>query len=208
MSTAILPVLPGVSYPVSRSPVFASTVQQNISGKETRIALQSFPRWKWELSYNILRSSAALAEYQALVGFFNSRLGSFDTFLYLDADDHSVTGQAIGSGNGSTTVFQLVRAFGGFVEPMLAPNIAGTINVYLNGTLQSPSTYTVNGWGTSNSNGPGSIVFNTAPANGVAITADFSYYWPCRMSADTLATSLMMNQFYEVKKFAFTSVKN
>lgn len=205
MSTAVFIPPPGTGFPVSRSPVFATTVQASISGKETRVALQSAPRWKYEMSLNVLRSSAAFesTEFQYIVGFFNKLLGSFDSFLYSDPDDNAVTGQAIGTGDGSTTAFQLIRAFGGFIEPMLAPNTGATINIYLNGVKQT-SGYTVSGWGTST---PGMLTFVSAPGSGVAITADFTYYFPCRMSDDNLPLSLIFAQTYEAKKFSFISIK-
>lgn len=204
MSTAVMPSLAGLGWPVTRTPVWDTIVQQAISGKETRIAKQSYPRWKWELTYTILRSAAAFTELQQLAGFFNSRQGMFDTFLYQDADDNSVTAQAIETGDGATTAFQLVRGFGGFIEPVLAPNTGGTINIYLNGVKQT-SGYTVSAWGTST---PGVLTFTSAPGSGVAITADFTYYWPCRMSDDSLPFELFMSQYYSAKKFAFISVKN
>src|SRR5271155_4893510 len=134
MSTAILPSLAGLGFDVTRTPVWDTTVQQAISGKETRIARQTCPRWKWELSYSVLRSGASYGELQQLAGFFNARQGMFDTFLYQDADDNSVTGQPLGVGDGSTTSFQLIRAFGNFLEPVLAPKTLS--NVYLNGAAQ------------------------------------------------------------------------
>jgi uncharacterized protein (TIGR02217 family) len=210
MSTAVFIPPVGTGWPITRTPVWDTIVQQSISGKEVRIAKQTYPRWKYELVISILRSSAAYSstEFQYVVGFFNSRQGMFDTFLYQDADDNSVTSQALGTGDGTTTVFQFVRAFGGFIEPVLAPNTGGTINVYLNGVLQSGSSYAVNGWGTGSSNGPGSLVFNSAPGSGVVITADFSYYWPCRMQTDSVDFSLFLSGMYENKKLSFISVKN
>lgn len=206
MSTAVFIPPVGTGWPITRTPVFDTVIQQAVSGKETRIARQTYPRYKYQLTINLLRSSAAYqsTEYQYVIGFFNGRLGSFDTFLYQDADDNSVTGQAISTGDGTTTAFQLIRSFGGFIEPMLAPNTGATINIYLNGVKQTTG-YTVTGWGTST---PGVLTFISAPASGVAITADFSYYFPCRMSDDSLGFSLFMSQFYEVKKFSFESVKN
>src|SRR5271155_1719085 len=141
MSTAILPSLAGLGFDVTRTPVWDTTVQQAISGKETRIARQTYPRWKWELSYNVLRSSASYGELQQLAGFFNARQGMFDTFLYQDADDNAVSAQVIGTGDGATTAFQFLRTFGGFIEPVLAYNVVST--VYLNGVAQSGSTYSV-----------------------------------------------------------------
>lgn len=168
------------------------------------MAFQTYPRWKWELTYNVLRSSSALAEYQELVGFFNGLQGQVGSFLYQDSDDNAVTSQTIGTGNAAQTAFQLIRTFGNFIEPVLAPNTGGTINIYLNGTKQTTG-YTISAWGSA---APGVVTFTSPPASGVAVTADFSYYWPCRMSADDLSASLMWNQTYEIKKFSFISVKN
>jgi uncharacterized protein (TIGR02217 family) len=315
MSTAILPSLAGLGFPVTRTPVWDTVLQQNISGKEVRVALQSYPRWKWELSFTVLRSSAAYTELQQLAGFFNARQGMFDTFLYQDADDNSVTSQTIGTGDGTTTAFQLIRSFGSFLEPVLAPNslaavYLGGVSIPLagysaptNGALTSTSagslgattyyvktTWTTNsgqtlpsaetslavaankvlnvaapsgapagatGWAvyvsntvgggsgaetlqavnalgspwveptsglvagaalpSSNTTGwslstwgstnPGVVTFAGAPANTVAITADFTYYWPCRMSDDSLGFSMFLGGMYECKKFAFISVK-
>jgi len=154
MSTAILPSLIGLGFDVVRTPVWDTTVQQAISGKETRIARQTYPRWQWELTYNVLRSGAAYGELQQLAGFFNLRQGMFDTFLYADADDNAVTVQAIGTGDGSTKTFQLIRTFGGFIEPVLAPNVVN--HVYLNGVAQSSGSYSIAGWGAAS---PGVITF-------------------------------------------------
>lgn len=316
MGTSVLPSLAGLGFPVTRTPTWDTTIQQAISGKETRIARQTYPRWKWDLAYSVLRSNASFTELQQLAGFFNARQGMFDTFLYADADDNAVTGQAIGTGDGSTTAFPLVRAFGTFVEPVLAPNVVST--VYLDGiafnqtgyspptngaltstaagslgattyyvkttwvtlagetapssetslsvaanhvlniaapagapavatgwrayvsntagggsgaeTLQAtlstsasfveptsglvtgaappPGNYTgynVSNWGVAN---PGVITFGAAPTNTTTITADFSYYWPCRMADDSLPFSLFLSGMYECKKFSFISVKN
>lgn len=210
MGTNVLPSLLGLMYPAAREPVWDTIVQQNISGKEVRIAKETFPRYRYQISYSILRSAQAYTEFQTLIGFFNSLYGKFDTFLYLDPDDHTATSQQIGIGDGATTTFQLVRTQGGFIEPVLAPIVNGgpVVNIYFDGVLQSGTLFTVNPWGTSNAAGPGAVIFNSAPSDGVVITSSFQFYWPCRMSDDNLPFNLMMQQYYEVKKFAFITVKN
>src|SRR5229473_1666909 len=122
MSNAIFPTLVGLGWSVKRVPMWKTRVQEAISGKETRIADWSFPRWKWELAYDFLRGDAGHAEFQSLAGFFNQRQGVFDSFLYQDADDNGATAQLLGSGDGATRSFQLVRTLGGFIEPIIAPN--------------------------------------------------------------------------------------
>ena len=202
MSTAILPSLIGLGFDVVRTPVWDTIIQQSLSGKETRTARQSAPRWQWELSYNVLRSSAGYNELQQLVGFFNARQGKWDTFLYQDADDYAVTGQQISTGDGITTSFQLIRSFGGFYEPVLAPKTVS--HIYLNGVNQA-SGWSVNNWGSSNA---GTVTFTTPPASGTVITADFSYYFPVRMMSDSVDFTLFISGHYKTKKFGFISVKS
>lgn len=174
-----------------------TTVLQAISGKETRIARQTYPRWKWELTYNLLRSNASYNELQQLAGFFNNRQGMYDTFLYADADDNNVSGQTVSTGDGVTTSFQLIRTFGSFIEPVLAPNVIS--HVYLNGVTQSSSNYSLALWGTT---APGVLTFNAPPGSGVAITADFSYYFPVRMSDDSVSFTMFLSQYYKTKNFS------
>jgi uncharacterized protein (TIGR02217 family) len=204
MSTSVLTTPIGLGWDVVRTPIWDTIVQQVVSGKETRLALQSYPRWEWQLTFDVVRSDATNHEFQDLVGFFNARQGMFDSFLYQDADDNSVTSQNIGTGNGSNLLFQLVRSFGGFTEPVLAPHTVS--HVYVNGVDQA-GNWTVSNWGTTT---PGLITFagGHAPGNGLAVTADFTYYWPVRMTMDSVPFNMFVSKFYGVKKFTFESLKN
>jgi len=60
-------------------------------------------------------------------------------------------------------------------------------------------------WG---ANAPGVLTFTTEPTSSVVITADFSYYFPVRMSEDSVSFTLFLSQYYKAKKFSFISVKN
>jgi uncharacterized protein (TIGR02217 family) len=199
MSTAVFPALAGLGWSVKRVPMWKTRVQEAISGKETRIADWSYPRWRWELAYDFLRGDAGHAEFQALAGFFNQRQGMFDSFLYQDADDFSAVGQQLGSGDGATQSFQLVRSLGGFIEPIIAPNVVSA--VYLAGVAQSPSSYTVDA-------ATGIVTFTIAPGAAVAITADFTFYFRCRFADDSMDLEKFMSQLWRAKKLAFISVKS
>ena len=206
MSASVFPVLAGLGWSVTRREMWKTRRQEAVSGKETRIADWSYPRHQWTLNFDFLRqgalSGASYAEFAQLAGFFNLRQGMFDSFLYADADDNSVTGQGIATGDGATRTFAFVRGFGGFTEPILAPNVVSQVS--LDGVAQSPSSYTVNGWGSS---APGTLVFTAAPGSGVAITADFSFYFPCRFAADEMDFEKFMAALYEAKKVTFISLK-
>lgn len=75
-----------------------------------------------------------------------------------------VNGVAVGTGTGAQTMFQILydMPLGGTDRGV--PVIDGTLSVYLDGVLTTDYT-------TYNRNG--TIYFNTAPGNGVAITADY-----------------------------------
>lgn len=200
---AVYPTLPGLGYDVSRSPMWTgSEVVESLSGKETSIAYQANPRWEWELRYDFLRSAPSKLELQTLSGFFNQMRGRFTPFLFEDVDDKSATDQLIGSGNGARTQYQLVREWGGFIEPVLAPNaISG---VFLDGVLVSPTDYTVSPYGDDE---PGVVTFNAPPANGKAITATFTFYWPVRFADDALQFNKFMNLLWAGRSVKFRSVK-
>ena len=215
MSIAVFPSLPGLGWSLKRTPIWKTRTSEAESGKEARFTYWSAPRWQYELTFNGLRQGTrrlgTFGEFASLAGFFNARSGGFDSFLYTDADDNAVTGQAIGSGDGATTSFQLVRAFGGFVEPILAPNAVTA--VYLAGVAQAPASYAINAWGSS---APGTVVFTAAPGAGVAISANFSFYFPCRFGTaqssgvaaeDTIDFEKFMATLYSAKSVKFISIK-
>jgi len=48
------PALNGLAWPVNRSPIQSTLKQQAISGKETRLQLYTFGRYKYELTFSYL----------------------------------------------------------------------------------------------------------------------------------------------------------
>lgn len=196
MSNAIFPTFPGLQYDRKRIPKWSTLVQTSVSGKETRIALWSYPRYTYSVSFDLLRSAAAFTELQTLMGFFNLRQGSFDTWLFDDPEDDSVTAQWIGVGDGHTLSFQLVRSYGAWTDPIKDVQVMS--NVYLAGVNQT------SGWSVGST---GLLTFTTAPGSGVAITATFSYYWRCRFLADEYEFNLASYQWWECKKLEWISCK-
>ena len=204
---AIFPALPGLGWSVTKAPRFATRIQKAVSGRELRVLDQPYPIWVWTLAYSMLRDKhdtrgagglgAGFDELRTLAGFFLQQQGALQPFLFDDPTDDTVTGQSIGTGNSSTTVFQLVRSFGGFSEPTVAPNTVSAI--YFNGVLQSSSGYTVDP-------ATGLVTFTTAPPTGQAITADFTYYFRVRFADDTAEFENFMYQLWQLKQVKLQSV--
>lgn len=198
MSNAVFPSLPGLTWNVVRRPRWSTVTKKSVSGREFRAAQYSYPIWEYRLAYEVLRGRSALPEMQQLAAFFNARQGSFDTFLYTDPDDSSVTAQQFGTGDGTTTQFQLVRAFGGYTEPVFDLN--GAPQVYKAGVLQTAGTnYMLDS--------AGLLTWVTAPTAGQALTWTGSYYWRCRFMQDAADFNQFMRQLWELKSLEFTTVK-
>jgi len=206
MSSSVFPTLPGLEFPVQRTPMWRNQRQDSFGGLQTSVAYWSYPKWAWELSYSVLREGTfgigSFTELTQLLGLFQSMRGGYDSFLYTDADDNAVVDQVLGIGDGVTKDFQLVRSYANFIEPMFAPNTV--TNVKDNGGIVSGANYTVNAWGSAK---PGVISFVTAPASGHAITATFSFYFPCRFDDDSMTFEKFLNQMFANKSVKFTSIK-
>jgi len=195
MSNAVYPALPGLTFNVTRVPIWSTTTKTAVSQREYRTANVSYPRYSYKLSYEFLREGGAFTELSALAGFFNARNGSFDSFLFTDPDDNAVTAQSIGAGNGSTRTFQLTRSFGGYAEPVFDPN--GSQSIYLNGTLTT--AYSIGSTGV--------VTFNSAPGAGVAITWTGTFYRRVRFVQDSTEFNKFMQNLWDLKTVELISVK-
>jgi len=202
----IFPALPGLTWSVTKTPIFQTRIQRAVSGRELRALDYPYPLWQFALVYDFLRDDQAAGydELRTLLGFFMLCQGAFGTFLFRDPSDWQVTGQQIGIGDASRTGFQLQRSMGvaltggGFIEPVVAPNVVRAI--YLNGIVQDPSTYSIDA-------ATGLVTFGSPPSSGLIITVDFTYYFRCRFVDDKYDFENFMYQLWQVKKLAFISVR-
>lgn len=195
MGNAVFPSLSGKGWGYVRKPQFNTKVRRSVSGREQRASFQQFPLYSFSLPFEFLRDLAVSPDAQTLIGFFMARQGSFDSFLYADPDDNSVTDMQFGTGDGVTKDFQLVRSYGAggftFAEPV--QNLNGTPTIKDAGT--PTSAFTVNSTGL--------ISFTSAPATGHVLTWSGSFYYRCRFLADEIDPSKMMAGFWELKKLEF-----
>jgi hypothetical protein len=194
----VFPTLPGITYPVKRSPNWRAVKQDGLSGKRTRLSLFTDPTYSFELPFSFLRSDSVNLEWQQLQGFINSLNGAVGLFGFTDPDDNSVSGQGFGEGDGTTLgPFQLVRALGGFAEPVFLLN--GYPTIYVNGIVNTQ--WKIDAFG--------NVFFNSgnAPASGALLSWSGSYYWPCRFDEDTTDFSKFLNQIFELKSLKFTTEK-
>jgi uncharacterized protein (TIGR02217 family) len=198
MSDAVFPSLPGLAWSVTRRPLWQTRVQTSVSGRETRTADWSAPRWQWELAYELLRDDAS-DELRSLLGFFLLRQGAFDSFLFRDPDDNAVTGQTIDlNADGTATGFQLIRTLGGFPEPVAAADTVSA--VYLDGVAQ-PS----GGWSVDAATAV--LSFASPPPAGSAVSADFSFYFRVRFAEDQADFEKFAHKLWALNKITLVSLK-
>lgn len=203
VSTEKFPLTPGLGWSVHVSPKFTTRVATHVSGREIRTAWQQYAVYDFTLTFEFLRGDST-QEIETLMGFFMARQGQYDTFLLdlgavtQNTGDDTVTMGAQGTGDGTTTVFTLMRTVGEAMEPVGYVFSADLSAVYVAGTLQDPTSYTFAS--------PNTLTFNTAPASGSQITASFKYYFVCRFAADTEDFEEFMTNLWTLHECKLVSV--
>ncbi len=121
------------------------------------------------------------ADVALLLDFFRARLGPARAFRLQDPFDHSTAAvpgfgdMAIGTGDGVTTRFALVKRYGEMVRRITRP-VAGSVRVGVGG---------VETQGFAVGDG-GVVLLDVAPGKGVAVTAGFAFDVPVRFAEDRL----------------------
>jgi uncharacterized protein (TIGR02217 family) len=210
----VFPTLIGLTWPVKKTAKWDYRAQKSISGIEFRAVNQTLPLWSWELNYSILRDKwdtrstyagglgTGYDELRTLAGFFNQLNGGTGLFLFNDLTDNNITNQTLGTGDGQTQIYQLVRTFGselmggGYAEQITNYNVIN--HIYLNG-INQVDNFSVD----PNS---GLVTFNTIVPSGAVITADFSYYFLCRFDVDGMNFEYFMYQLWQNKSVKFIKV--
>jgi len=193
------PTLPGLMFPVVRSNMgFEVDTVESLNGIRTTFPNRAVPRYQWAIGFEMLRTGRigadTYAELETLAGFYNSRFGRAYPFAYQDADDNAVLGTVFAVGDGATSRFQLLRSYGGFVEPVRAPL---TVTVSANGVPVDPATYSVGSYGR--------VTFSSAPAAGTALSWSGTFAWLCRFDDDKVDFTTFMRGYTSLDKLTFSS---
>ncbi len=177
------------------------------SGAEERNASWANSRRRYDVAYGIRRAD----DLAAVVAFFEARNGRLHGFRFKDwADFKSClpsqtpgpNDQPIGTGNGSTTQFQLTNRYTSGAQSWMraiTKPVAGTVTIALNGTPQA------SGWSVSTTTGL--ITFTTAPAAGVAITAGFEFDVPVRFDTDALDVTLDLERLGSITSIPLVEIR-
>lgn len=216
-----LPIFPGpdllrgLTYSSKWTPRFFNQTAVVPTGAEYDIAVAEYPLHDFELTYRFLRDgprwgdALSALEFRTMMGFHLAMGGSAGRFLYRNPDDHQVSRNLIGMGDGSTRKFTLTRSFGanGYAasEPVGQVNTGELFNVYLGGSTipVNPADYVLD---VSNPVA-NTITFAAAPASGAAIYVDMSYFYYCKLTSNTPGFEKFMTRLWSIGQLQIRSCR-
>jgi uncharacterized protein (TIGR02217 family) len=160
------------------------------SGFEERNAVWAGSRRRYDVGSGV----RTLDDLAAVIAFFEARAGQLYGFRFKDFTDFkscapaatpSPTDQAIGTGDGTTRQFALAKTYASGPASWcraIAKPVSGSVRVAVAGTELT------SGWDLDATTGI--VTFDTAPADGAAVTAGFLFDTPVRFDTDTLSVNL------------------
>ena len=177
-----------VGFGSSGGPSFSTEIIVVDSGYERRNQNWSQARRVYDARAGVRSSDDAAT----LLAFFHARAGKARGFRVKDWSDFTTaadnisapafTDQTIATGNGTTTVFQLIKnyASGGIThQRVITKPVSGSALIGVNGT-QLMSGFSVD-------TTTGLVTFASAPTSGQSITAGFTFDVPVRFDTDQLS---------------------
>lgn len=172
---------PDISYGATGGPMYSTDVTETFGGWEQRNINWSQSRGQWNVSHGVKTQS----QLDALIAFFRARRGKAIGFRFKDWSDYQASNQIIGTGNGTTTTFQLVKSYTSgavTVDRTIKKPVLGTVQIYKDGVLQAT------GWTVNTTTGV--VTFSVAPSAGVVVTANFQFDVPVRFDTDQMEINL------------------
>lgn len=197
----------GVSFGATGGPEWRNEIVTLTSGMEKRNARWSHSRRHFDAGTG-LRS---LEDLKTVLAFFEARHGSLYAFRFRDPFDFSSASganaasfndQHIGTGDGVTVQFQLVKHYETYLRTITRP-VGGSIIIGVNGVrVEEGEAFTVD-------SANGLLTFTPAyvPANGAMITAGFLFDVPVRFNTDRLMASITSFQAGEIPSIPIMEVK-
>ncbi len=179
----------GISYGSQGGPQYSTSVISMRSGQEKRNINWEYPRHVYDAATGIRR----ISDLEDLIAFFHIAQGSGHTWRWKDWADYkscktrqtpAATDQAIGTGDGETTAFQLSKtySYGSYTRltRRIYKPVSGTVLVAIDGTATTAFSVDTD---------TGEITLDAAPETGAAVTAGFEFDVHARFETDELSTN-------------------
>lgn len=184
----------GISLGSSGGPERRTDVVVLGSGHEERNARWADSRRRYDAGYGL----KSLADLYAVVEFFEERRGKLYGFRWKDRVDHkscafdaapSADDQVIGTGDGTTALFQLTKTYGSSFAPYarsITKPVAGSVFVAVDSVVQGEGSDFI----ADASNGGITFLPGKVPSPGAIVTAGFEFDVPVRFDTDELRIDL------------------
>ena len=189
-----------LSFGASGGPERRTEIVTLANGYEERNTPWSQSRRRWDAGAGL----RALDDLEALIAFFEARMGQLHGFRWKDWSDWrsclpsravSAQDQALGSGDAGTRTFQLVKTYRSGAQSYartVAKPVQGSLRVAISGDPK------VEGEEFSADYSTGLVTFPTPPGVGAVITAGFEFDVPVRFDTDRLSVSMATFQAGDV----------
>jgi uncharacterized protein (TIGR02217 family) len=170
------------------APVLSNVIQEAIAGNEQRYGKWTKCRGIGNVAYGLLDSADHDGDFRAIMALYRAHMGSLYPFRFKDWSDYQATDEKFGTGDGSTTQFQLTKTYDPglilinssgrtYVRDivLLATGVAPVIKI--DGVTKTlTSDYTISS--------SGLVTFTSAPANTKPITWTGEFDVPVRFDGD------------------------
>jgi uncharacterized protein (TIGR02217 family) len=177
------------------------------SGDEERNASWADSRRRYDAAYGVRRAD----DLARVIAFFEARNGRLYGFRWKDWGDFksclpsatpSPLDQPLGTGDVDRTTFQLIKRYDSGAqswERRITKPVAGTVRVALDGVEQGE------GWSVDTTTGV--VTFDSAPAEGVAVTASFEFDPPVRFDTDRLDVTWDLDRLGSIASIPLVEVR-
>ncbi|MCB1504692.1 MAG: DUF2460 domain-containing protein [Hyphomicrobiaceae bacterium] len=164
------------------------------SGHEERNSRWADSRRQFNAGYGV----RSLDDLNAVIAFFEERRGRLHGFRWRDISDWkscppevvpSAIDQVIGTGDGATRTFQLVKTYGSSFAPWqrtISKPVAGSVLIAVDGVGKSEGT----DFSVDVATGLVTLAVAATPGSGTSVTAGFAFDVPVRFDADRLEINM------------------
>ena len=179
-----------ISFGSRGGPERRTVISTSGSGFEHRNSQWADSKRRYNAGYGV----KSLDDIHTVIEFFEERRGRLHGFRWKDKFDFSsttpqgavtYTDQFLGTGDGSTDTFQLIKRYGSVYSPYtrdIKKPVTGTVVIAFDSVEQ------VSGWSVDTTTGI--VTFTSPPGGGVNITAGFQFDVPVRFDTDYLEIDL------------------
>lgn len=192
----------------SGGPERRTDVVTTASGREERNSRWAHSRRRFNVGFGV----KTLADIHEVVAFFEERRGKLHAFRFRDHADFkscaplatpSATDQLLGTGDGTSSEYQLVKRYGAgareYIRDITAP-VADSVAVAVNGSIIPHVTIDA-------ATGVVSFLPGHIPATGDVVTAGFLFDVPVRFDTDQITINLSHFEAGEIPDIPLIEVR-